>query len=123
MFRMSKLNEYGWAVKPSMPGHWHGTTSTGEFEIIITAAGIEARAEADSNQEAQRERAAAVVENLVRAIGLREHERYTTRFASLSQFNPATNSRSVNVHPEGVPAKASVGYTYDRPTRPLESIS
>jgi hypothetical protein len=90
-------NEYVWEVRPPIPPHWQRTLLADEFQIDLKGTSIEIQADAGANDEAKKQRAAAIIENLMRAIGLREHAQYTARLASVAKLDDLKHQRSVTV--------------------------
>ena len=107
---MAVRNEYRWEVTPPVPDHWQHTYNGGEFQIEVKGTSIEIRIHAGLDDEAQKCRATAVVENLIRAIGLQERTRYTARFASVQKFDELTQARSVTVICEPAVLRISGGH-------------
>lgn len=107
---MAIRNEYGWEVTPPIPAHWQHTFVGGEFQIEVKGTSIEIRTDAGSDEDAEKQRATAVVENLMRAIGLQERTHYTARFASIAKLDELKQARSVTVVCEPAALRVSAGH-------------
>jgi hypothetical protein len=95
---------------PPIPAHWQRTFAQGEFQIEVKATSIEMRCDAGAEDEAQKQQATALVENLIRAFGLQEHTHYTARFGSIAKLDEVKQTRSITVLCESAKLRISGGH-------------
>jgi hypothetical protein len=102
-------NEFRWGVKPSIPGQWRDTLKHDGFDVEIAGDWIEVRKEEDGERDVQQRHAETIVEGIIRKIGLAEKMRFTAVSGSVSQFDPQSGRRDINVLlSDGLVLKASV---------------
>lgn len=101
--------EFHWGVKPTIPDQWRSAVTHEGFEIEIAADSIEVRKAEDGQQDAQLRQAQAIVEGILRGIGLAEQTRYAATLGSVTRFDPNLNRRDIAVHlSAGLTMKASL---------------
>jgi hypothetical protein len=103
-------NEYGWEVRPPIPAHWQTTFAHDEFQIEVKGTSIEIRTDAGPDEEVQKQRATALVENLIRAIGLQERTQYRARFVSMAKLDMLKRTRSITLQCEPATLRISGGH-------------
>jgi hypothetical protein len=121
-FAVAIRNEYGWEVTPPIPAHWQQTFVYNEFQAEVKVTSIEIKMDAGADEEAQKQRATAFVENLMRAIGLQERTQYRARFASMAKFDREKQTRSITLQCEPARLRTS-GHVDFRRTNAKGAIS
>jgi hypothetical protein len=99
----------------SMGGRYRRFPLTGSalsltIQIEVKGTSIDIRTDAGPDEEARKQRATEVVENLIRAIGLQERTHYTARFASMAKFDELKQTRSITVLCEPARLRISGGH-------------